>query len=313
MGIDQANKEIWPQLPYGEWRETCTTLHLWTQIVGKIRLVKTPWINHSWHVVLYLSPRGLTTSPIVDGTRQFQIDLDFIDHRLVVQVSDGNTRSLTLEPMPVADFYAKVMKTLSELGIGVRINTLPNEIPEPIRFEDDYVHAAYDADYVNRFWCILLQNDRVFKKFRAGFTGKCSPVHFFWGSFDLAVTRFSGREAPEHPGGIPYLPDPVTREAYCREVSSVGFWPGGGPIDYAAFYSYAYPVPAGFGDASVQPEAAFYHTELSEFLLPYDAVRTAADPDATLMAFLRTTYEAAADPTVWDRPLLEREPVAPTG
>ena len=302
----------WPDLPYTAWQDSCATLQLWTQVVGKIRLTKSPWVNHSWHVTLYVTPRGLTTSPIIDGNRRFQIDFDFIDHRLVIEVSDGSTRDLVLAPMTVADFYAKVMHLLNELGIEVRINTLPNEIPEPIRFEDDRTHAAYDAEYVNRFWRVLLQVDRVFKQFRAGFTGKCSPVHFFWGSFDLAVTRFSGREAPEHPGGIPYLPDPVTREAYSREVSSAGFWPGGGPIDYAAFYSYAYPVPPGFGDASVPPEAAFYHMDLGEHLLPYDAVRTAIDPDATLMAFLQSTYEAAACNGGWDRGLLEREPVPPT-
>lgn len=302
----------WPDLPYVEWRDSCATLQLWTQVVGKIRLARSPWVNHSWHVVLYVGPRGLTTSPIVDGTRQFQIDFDFLDHQLVILVSDGQVARLALEPMTVADFYAAVMDALRGLGIEASINTLPNEVPDPIRFEDDREHGAYDAGYVNRFWRVLLQTDRVFKGFRAGFTGKCSPVHFFWGSFDLAVTRFSGRTAPAHPGGIPHLPDPVTREAYNREVSSAGFWPGGGPTDFAAFYSYAYPAPAGFGDAAVRPADAYYHTDLGEFLLPYDAVRTAADPDAVLMDFLQSTYEAAADRAGWDRALLERDPVPPS-
>jgi hypothetical protein len=314
MTVDtsSAGSNFWPELPYPAWSDTCTTLHLWTQVIGKIRLTKTPWVNHSWHVTLYVTPRGLTTSPITDGSRQFQIDFDFIDHRLVIAASDGSSRSLALEPMTVADFYAAVMNMLHELEIDVVINTLPNEIPDPIRFDADRIHSAYDADYANRFWRVLLQADRVFRQFRASFTGKCSPVHFFWGSFDLAVTRFSGREAPEHPGGIPCLPDAVTREAYCREVSSAGFWPGGGPIDYAAFYSYAYPVPEGFAGATVAPDEAFFHADLGEFLLPYDAVRQAKDPDAALAAFLQTTYEAAADAAEWPRETLEREPVPPT-
>jgi len=307
-----SNHRAWPELPYTAWAATCTTLHLWTQIVGKVRLAKTPWINHSWHVTLYVTPRGLTTSPIVDGMRQFKIDFDFIDHQLLVQASDGGIGGFPLQPMSVAEFYERLCKTLSQLDINVEIDEFPNEVADPIRFNEDHQHSSYDADYANRFWRVLLQSDRLFKQFRAGFTGKCSPVHFFWGSFDLAVTRFSGRTAPRHPGGIPHLPDAVTREAYCQEVSSAGFWPGGGPIDYAAFYSYAYPSPAGFATASVQPEAAFFHEELGEFLLPYDAVRTATDPDAAVMAFLQSTYEAAADPAEWDRLFLEREPVAPT-
>jgi hypothetical protein len=311
MSIQTQSQVAWPELPYAAWSHTCQTLHLWTQVVGKIRLAKSPWINHSWHVTLYVTTRGLTTSPIPDGQRQFQIDFDFIEHRLLVSVSDGQTRILPLDPMSVADFYAQLMGLLAELGISVQIHELPNEMPDPIPFSQDGVHAAYDAEYANRYWRVLLQTDRVFHAFRARFTGKCSPVHFFWGSNDLAVTRFSGRPAPPHPGGVPHLPDSVTREAYSQEVSSAGFWPGGGPIDHAAFYSYAYPVPAGFGNAEVQPAGAYFHDTLGEFLLPYDAVRAAADPDATLLAFLQSTYEAAADLAGWDRASLEREPIPP--
>jgi hypothetical protein len=304
---------VWPDLPYGDWQESCTTLHLWTQIVGKIRLANAPWINHSWHVALYVTPRGLTTSSIPYGTRQFEISFDFIDHQLVVQESDGRSGRVALGPMAVAEFLEEVKTTLRVLDIDLQINDMPNEIAEPIRFSEDHQHAAYDAEYVTRFWRVLLQSDRVMNKFRAGFTGKCSPVHFFWGSFDLAVTRFSGRAAPEHPAGIPHLPDAVTREAYCREVSSAGFWPGGGPIDYPAYYSYAYPTPEGFSAAAVKPPGAFFDEALGEFLLPYDVVRSAADPDALLMSFLESTYAAAADRAAWDRAMLEREPVAPTG
>ena len=301
----------WPELPYAAWADTCTTLHLWTQVVGKVRLAKSPWVNHSWHVTLYVTPRGLTTSPIPDGERQFQIEFDFIEHRLLVSVSDGRTRTLPLVPMSVADFYGRLMGLLAGLGVSVRIHELPNELADPIPFSQDQVHASYDAEYANRFWRVLLQADRVLKAFRARFTGKCSPVHFFWGSNDLAVTRFSGRPAPMHPGGVPHLPDPVTREAYSQEVSSAGFWPGGGPIDHAAFYAYAYPVPKGFADYPVRPAEAYFHETLGEFLLPYDAVRTSANPDATLLTFLQSTYEAAADSAGWDRARLERDPVAP--
>jgi hypothetical protein len=284
---------------------------LWTQIVGKVRLAKSTWVNHSWHVTLYLTARGLTTSPIPDGQRQFQIDFDFIDHQLLVYLSDGAIRSLPLAPMSVADFYGRLMDLLADLGISIRIHGAPNEVPDPIPFGKDRLHAAYDADYANRFWRVLIQADRVLKEFRARFTGKCSPVHFFWGSNDLAVTRFSGRPAPEHPGGVPHLPDPVTREAYNQEVSSAGFWPGGGPIDHAAFYAYAYPVPEGFSSYPVQPQTAYFNQALGEFILPYDAVRTDGDPDATLLAFLQSTYEAAAQTAGWDRAHLEREPVPP--
>ena len=308
---EQPLDEVWPALPYAAWQDSCATLQLWTQIVGKVRLAKSPWLNHSWGVALYVGPRGLGTSPIPDGNRQFQIDFDFIDHRLVIAVSDGGFREMALRPMAVADFYARLMGLLADLGIDVAIDRTPNEVAEPIRLDRDDVHASYDAASVNRLWRVLLQTDRVFKSFRARFVGKCSPVHFFWGSFDLAVTRFSGRAAPPHPGGVPNLPDPVTREAYNQEVSSAGFWPGGGPIDFPAYYSYAYPTPSGFGDVPVRPAAAGWNAALGEFLLPYDAVRNAADPDAALLDFLQSTYEAAADLAGWNRAVLEREPVRP--
>ena len=240
-----AQAELWPALPYEAWKDTCTTLHLWMQIVGKIRLAQTPWTNHSWHVTLHVTPRGLTTSPIPYAGRAFQIDFDFIDHVLLIQTSAGEVRRLSLEPRSVAEFHDTLMAALAELGIRVRIHGSPNEVTDPIPFREDRAHAAYDAEYVQRFWRVLLQADRLFKEFRTRFLGKVSPVHFFWGSFDHAVTRFSGRTAPPHPGGIPNLPDAVTREAYSHEVSSAGFWPGGGAVDYPAFYSYAYPTPAG--------------------------------------------------------------------
>jgi Family of unknown function (DUF5996) len=299
-----ADVGLWPELPYPAWRDTCATLQLWTQIVGKVRLALTPWLNHSWHVTLYVSPRGLTTSPIFDGQRAFEVGFDFLEHVLLIELADGRRLQVPLRPQTVAAFYAAVAAALSDAGIQVDINQTPNELPNPIRFSDDN-HATYDPDFAQRFWRVLVQCDRVFRLFRTGFIGKASPVHFFWGSFDLAVTRFSGRRAPLHPGGVPHLADAVTREAYSHEVSSAGFWPGGGAIDYPAFYSYAYPTPAGFGKAPVQPSAAFFSVELGEFLLPYDAVRTAADPDAVLLAFLQSTYEAAANLALWDRTALE--------
>jgi hypothetical protein len=300
-----ADTDHWPELPYAAWQDTRATLHLWTQIVGKIRLSKTPWLNHSWHVALYVTARGLTTSPIPDGVRTFQIDFDFIDHVLWVRTSDGHFRQLMLKAIPVAEFYADMMIALKELGIAVTINTTPNEIPDAIAFDKDTVHASYVPDYANRFWLALVCAHTVFAHFRTGFLGKVSPVHFFWGSNDLAVTRFSGRRAPRHPGGVPNLPDPVAQEAYSHEVSSAGFWPGGGTIDFAAFYSYAYPVPEGFAAAKVTPSAAYFSKELGEFILPYDAVRGARDPDATLMEFLQSTYDAAANLAKWDRAALE--------
>lgn len=298
--------ETWPTLPLDAWSETYATLHMWTQIVGKVRLAQSPWMNHSWHVTLYVTARGLTTSPVPYGSRTFQIDFDFVDHQLTVQSSDGRIGCIALEPQSVAAFYAHLMEEMRKLDLHVNIYPKPNEVPEPIRFDQDETHQAYDGEYANRFWRILVQADRVFKQFRSRFIGKCSPVHFFWGAPDLAVTRFSGRRAPEHPGGIPNLPDWVTREAYSEEVSSCGFWAGGGPIPYAAFYSYAYPEPAGFAAAPVQPGAAFYTSDLREFILPYEVVRQSESPDATLLEFLQTTYDAAANLAKWDRGSLER-------
>jgi hypothetical protein len=302
---------LWPELPVAAWRETYATLHLWSQIVGKIRLVRSPWLNHSWHVALYVTARGLTTSPIPNGAGTFQIDFDFIDHVLLISTSDGTTRQFALAGQSVASFYARVMAALGELGIHVTIDEIPNELPEPIRFSQDNQHASYDPEAVRRFLQILVNADRVFKQFRTGFLGKASPVHFFWGSFDLAVTRFSGRRAPRHPGGVPHLSDAVACEAYSHEVSSAGFWPGSGAIDYPAFYSYAYPEPAGFRTAPVRPAAAFFSEAVGEFILPYDAVRTAAQPDQALFDFLQSTYEAAANAAKWDRDALECAPGQP--
>jgi hypothetical protein len=298
----------WPGIPLADWRETRDTLHLWTQIVGKIRLAKTPWLNHGWHVALYVSPRGLTTSAIPHGSRSFEIEFDFIEHRLEIRSADGPMRRIELGPRSVADFHAAVMNALEALQLPVTINELPSEIPDAIRFSQDRTHAAYDADAVNRFWRALTQVDRVLKQFRTGFIGKSSPVHFFWGSFDLAVTRFSGRTAPPFPGKAPGLDAQVMKEAYSHEVSSAGFWTGGGGIDYPAFYSYAYPASESFKESRVQPAEAFFGQELGEFLLPYDAVRLSKDPDATLLAFLQSTYDAAATSGGWDRAALECSP-----
>jgi hypothetical protein len=297
----------WPELPLAAWKDTYATLHLWTQIAGKIRLVQTPWLNHSWHVVLYVTPRGLTTSAIPYGDRSFQLDFDFIDHALLISTSDGGRSDVKLAPRAVADFYRDVMQSLSALGIDLRINELPNEIPDAIRFSEDRVHAAYDPEYAARFWRILVQCERVLSRFRTGFIGKCSPVHFFWGSFDMAVTRFSGRKAPPFTpsGAVPNMPAAVELDAYSHECSSAGFWPGGQGVDYPAFYSYAAPAPDGFSTASVRPAEAFWNKDLNQFNLPYDAVRTAADPEAMLMEFLTTTYEAAASAGKWDRAALE--------
>jgi hypothetical protein len=303
--MSHSHRAPWPELPTAAWRDTSETLQLWTQIVGKIRLARTPWLNHSWHVALYVTARGLTSSPIPDGARCFQIDFDLIDHQLRISTSDGATRQFALAGKSVASFYAAIMAELAGLGIQVAIDEMPNELPEPICFSQDTRHASYDPDAVQRFFQILVSADRVFKQFRTGFLGKASPVHFFWGSFDLAVTRFSGRRAPRHPGGVPYLPDDVVCEAYSHEVSSAGFWPGGGAIDYPAFYSYAYPEPAGFRTTGVRPDAAFFSEALGEFILPYDAVRTAAAPDQALLDFLQSTYEAAANAAKWDRDALE--------
>ncbi len=309
--MSNNSQTTWPELPTAAWRDTCATVQLWTQIVGKIRLTKSPWLNHSWHVALYVTPRGLTTSPVPDGARTFQIDFDFVDHRLRIVTSDGAHRHFALPGHSVASFHAATLAALAELGIAVAIDEMPNELPDPVKFSEDTAHASYDADAVGRFLQILVNSDRVFKQFRTGFLGKASPVHFFWGSFDLAVTRFSGRRAPRHPGGVPYLPDAVAHEAYSHEVSSAGFWPGSGAIDYPAFYCYAYPEPPGFRAAKVRPEAAFFSEALGEFILPYDAVRTAADPDKALLDFLQSTYEAAAVAAKWDRDALECDPGRP--
>jgi hypothetical protein len=300
-----SNAEAWPSLPLEAWSDTCATLHMWTQIVGKIRLTQSPWINHSWHVTLYVTTRGLTTSPIPYGNRTFQIDFDFIGHEVKIQSSDGGVAGFSLQPQSVAVFYRRLQSEMGKLDLHVNINEKPNEIPDPIPFDQDETHKAYDPEYANRFWRVLVQADRVFKEFRARFVGKCSPVHYFWGAPDLAVTRFSGRPAPQHPGGVPHLPDQVAREAYSHEVSSCGFWPGGGPVAYPVFYSYAYPEPSGFAGAPVKPGAAFYNTDLREFILPYDAVRAAESPDEMLLDFLQTTYEAAANLANWDRNFLE--------
>src|SRR5262245_36665822 len=298
--------DAWPALPFEAWQDTHATLHLWLQIVGKVRLTQTPWVNHGWHVTLYVTATGLTTGPIPHGARTFRIDFDFLRHRIAIRVDDGGAEEIPLEPQSVATFYRRVMDALARLGVPVRICAVPNEIPEPIPFASDDVHRAYDAEYAHRYWRILAQTERVFTAFRAKFVGKCSPVHFFWGAPDLAVTRFSGRVAPQHPGGVPNLPDRVTREAYSHEVSSNGFWAGGGPIPYPAFYSYAYPEPNGFAKTPVKPSEAFYSTDLREFILPYDAVRQSESPERTLLDFLQTTYEAAANLAGWDRNSLER-------
>lgn len=303
VGVPQQDAIVgnWPELPLAAWRDTYATLHMWTQIIGKIRLAQAPLINHWWQVPLYVTSRGLTTSPIPYGERSFQIDFDFIDHHLTINTSDGAGATMPLHPMAVADFYHTVMDRLRSLGLNVHIWTMPVELANPIRFEADRQHAAYDAEYVHRFWCILVQADRLFTTFRARFMGKVSPIHFFWGSFDLAVTRFSGRAAPSKPEA-----DRMTKEAYSHEVSSLGFWPGGDGVEYPAFYAYAYPEPSGFPQALVRPAEAFYHQGLGQFILPYDAVRRAASPDTALLDFAQTTYEAAANLAKWDRQQLER-------
>ena len=297
--------EMWPSLPLEAWSDTYATLHLWTQIVGKIRLAQSPWTNHSWHVTLYVTPTGLTTGSIPYGSNAFQIDFNFVEHELRVQSDRGSAATVPLKQQSVAAFYRRLKEELERLDLKVRIYPKPNEIPDPIPFEHDEVHTSYDPEYANRFWRVLLQCDRVFKIFRARFVGKCSPVHFFWGAPDLAVTRFSGRLAPPHPGGVPNLPDRVAREAYSHEVSSCGFWPGGGPIAYPAFYSYAYREPEGFAKPLIRPAAAFYSSDLREFILPYDEVRNAKSPDDILLDFLQTTYETEASLAKWDRATLE--------
>jgi hypothetical protein len=304
MSAVNETDPIWPDLSYAGWSDTLATLQLWTQIVGKIRLTLTPWLNHSWQTPLYVTPRGLGTSIIPVGNEIFDIEFDFIDHRLNVRTSRGAEGFVTLKAQSVADFFTATIGLLDSMGVSVAIKETPNEVLGPIRFSQDRVHAAYDSAAAHRFWRALVQADRVFKLFRSGFIGKASPVHFFWGSFDLAVTRFSGRPAPPHPGGVPGLPDDVAREAYSHEVSSAGFWPGADAFPRAAFYSYAYPEPAGFRDRTIAPGGAF-DENLGEFILPYETVAQSRDPDALLLDFLSTTYAAAADSAGWDRAALE--------
>ena len=299
-------KPVWPRLPLDSWRDTRDTLQMWTQIVGKICLALTPPVNHFWNIALQITSRGLTTPPLPYKGRTFTLTFDFLVHTLVIDKSDGVRQAIPLRPETVADFYARLMDTLHRLGIDVRIWTMPVEFPEPIRFEKDTVHRAYDARAVRTFWELVLAVKPVFESFRGEFIGKCSPVHFFWGSFDLAVTRFSGRPAPERPGA-----DSITREAYSHEVISHGWWPGGGAVNEPAFYAYAAPEPEGLKTAAVLPAAAFYSNELSEFILPYEKVRTSPNPEADLRAFLRSTYDAAAALARWDRHSLERP--APAG
>lgn len=294
----------WPRLKYQEWQETCSALHLYLQIVGKYRLARTPWVNHSWHATFYVTARGVTTSLVPDGPG-IEIEFDFSRHLVVGTNGEGRTSSFALAPMTVAAFHASVTAMISELGGTPDFDRRPNEVPSPVPFDADHRDRPYDSDAVRRYHQVLISVDRVFKRFRTSFLGKCSPVHLFWGSFDLAVTRFSGRRAPEHGGGIPALPDQVAKEAYDREVSSAGFWPGGGGVEDGAFYAYAYPAPEGFADAEVHPAAAYWHTGLSEFILPYKAVQSADDGDAALLAFLQSTYLAAATRGDWDRELLE--------
>lgn len=302
----ELDRDSWPALQLKDWIDTRDTFHLWLQILGKIRLKQTPWVNHGWHTALYVTARGLTTSTIPHGNREFQIDLDLIDHRVIVQASDGRTGGFALAPQTVAAFYVRMMDELTRLALPVKIFARPNELLEVIPFAEDQVHRSYDADSVTRFWKMLVQVDRVMKEFRARFIGKCSPVHLWWGAMDLAVSRFSGRPAPPHPGGIPNLPDRVTREAYSHEVSSCGFWSGTAPIDYPAFYAYIYPEPPGFSEAAVDPPGAFYSSDFREFICPYDRVRESSSPDQTLLQFFQTTYEAAANLAKWDRKALER-------
>jgi hypothetical protein len=298
----------WPALPYAEWKNTYETLHRWLQVAGKVRLVQSPWVNHQWHVTLYVTSRGLTTSPIPHGTRTFEIVFDFIEHALWVHASDGRSRTMRLEQQSVARFYRRLMSVLEDLELPVKINPKPNEVSDATPLDEDQDHRFYDPDAARDFWRALVQVDRVFKQFRARFAGKCSPVHLFWGGCDLAVTRFNGRRAPEHPGGVPNLPDRLVREAYSHECSSCGFWPGGENFPEPMFFSYAYPAPRGLSEAKVRPSAASFNEQLGEFVLLYDAVRESADPDATLLEFLQSTYEAAADLGGWDRAAMEMKP-----
>ena len=302
MRIDPTTRDRdWPALPLESWKDTYATLHMWTQVVGKVCLALTPLTNHFWNIAFRVTASGLTTPAMQAGGRTLTITFDFIDHQLLVECSDGGRERLALAPQTVARFHESLMELLRRLGVNVRIWRMPVEIPDPIRFDQDTVHREYDPVAANTFWRILLAVAPVFEEFRGDFIGKCSPVHFFWGSFDLAVTRFSGRPAPERPGA-----DAITRESYSHEVISHGFWPGSGPVQEPAFYAYAAPEPAGFPSAAVSPAGAYYSRDLSEFILPYEAVRSASSPAGDLMAFMRTTYDAAADLARWPRPELER-------
>jgi len=310
-------RSAWPELSLAAWQPTCETLHMWLQIVGKIRLTYSPWVNHQWHGTLHVTARGLTTLAIPYGTQSFQLDFDFFDHVLRISTSGGDQAKVALRPRSVADFHGAVLGGLASLGMPVEIHGSPNEVPDPVPFAENETQAAYDPEYATRFFRVLSSTARVFGAFRSRFVGKSSPVHLFWGAMDLAVTRFSGREAPEHPGGIPNLPDWVTREAYSHEVFSVGFWPGSAAYPDPIFYAYAYPSPTGFPESSVAPAAARWDTGLSEFVLPYDAIRMSETPEDDLMAFLESTWEAAAELGDWDRSALEwgpgRQPRTPGG
>jgi Family of unknown function (DUF5996) len=301
MSSPAAQIDPWPSLPLEEWEPTRATLHMWTQIVGKIRLAQTPLVNHWWNVPLYISARGLTTTAMPYDSTHFEMEFDFIEHNLMIKCSDGALRVVKLSPKSVADFYQETMSALDNLGLPVHIWKMPVEIPDPIPFDQDQQHKSYDPEYATRFWQLLRHADRVLQDFRSRFIGKSSPVHFFWGSFDLAVTRFSGRLAPPRPDA-----DPITKEAYSHEVISHGWWPGHGPLGKPAFYSYTAPAPEGLAQAQIKPEKAFYSKEMSEFLMLYDDVRTAEDPDKALMEFLESTYEAGANLANWDRKSLER-------
>ncbi len=302
--MSRTSNNPWPDLAIANLRPTTDALHLWSQVAGKVRLTLTPWINHSWQATFYLSGRGFTTGPIyAEDGRAFEMEFDLLSDLLRIDTAEGEARRVKLEVQSVAAFYEATMTALTELGVAAEINPMPCEIPDAVAFPEDHARRAYDPDAARAYWRAMLQVQRVFLLFRSRFVGKCSPIHLFWGSFDLAVSRFSGRDAPPHPGGMPHVPDAVAREAYCREVSSAGFWPG---IDQPAFYSYAYPVPGGFNLAKVAPEAAMFDTQLGEFLLPYDAVRSSANPDAALLAFLQSTYEAGANLGHWERSRLER-------
>jgi hypothetical protein len=303
MTLAKTNPALLPALPFDSWKDTLATLHMWTQVVGKLRLKLCPLVNHFWNVTFYLTARGMTTEAMPYESGTVEVRFDFIDHKLLIETDQGRTAEIALKPQSVAEFYTKFMAAIANLGVTTKIWTMPCEVPNPTPFEQDQAHASYDPEAVNKFWRITVWVDQVFQEFRAEFIGKVSPVHFFWGSFDLAVTRFSGRPAPERPGA-----DPITREAYSHEVSSAGFWPGGGDIKGPAFYSYAAPEPPRFGEQKVRPQAAYYHPQLKEFLLMYDDVRSATSPKAALMEFLQSTYDVAANLGKWDRKALERSP-----